>query len=102
MPRKEEVKDADQRKTAVSTRCARDLFAGCAAALAAALSVTTALAGMLRFTYTDSTGRLTLLTTGGKLHVYNVTGCAGLFNNGDQFTIGATFTLNPIQTITSP
>ena len=58
--------------------------------------------GMLRFTYTDSTGRLTLLTTGGKLHSYNVFGCAGLFNNGNPVTIGATFTLSPKQTVTSP
>jgi len=61
----------------------------------------TAKDGMLTFTYTDSTGRLTP-RTGGKLHSYNVIGCAGLFNNGDPVAISATFTLSPKQTITSP
>ena len=55
-----------------------------------------------KFGYTDGTGRLTTLTTGGNLHFYNVTGCAGLFNNNDPLTISGTFPLSPKQAITSP
>jgi hypothetical protein len=62
----------------------------------------TARDGWVKFTYTDSTGRLTVLTTGGNLHAYNVIDCLGLFNNGDPVRISATFTLSPKQTITSP
>jgi hypothetical protein len=47
-------------------------------------------------------GKLALLTTGGDLHAYHVRGCFGLFHNGDPFTISATFTQSPKQTITSP
>ena len=43
-----------------------------------------------------------MLTTGGNLHAYNVSGCAGILSNGDPVTISATFTLSPKQTITSP
>jgi hypothetical protein len=62
----------------------------------------TATDGAVRFRYTNGTGRLTVLATGGNLHAYNVSGCAGLVNNGDPVTISATFTLNPKQAITSP
>jgi hypothetical protein len=58
--------------------------------------------GVIGFSYTNSTGKLALLTTGGNLHVYDVLGCFGVINNGDPFTISATFTVNPRQTITSP
>jgi hypothetical protein len=56
----------------------------------------------VKFSYTDGTGRLTTLTTGGNLHFYNVTGCAGLFNDNDPLTISGTFPLSPKQAITSP
>jgi hypothetical protein len=60
----------------------------------------TASDGVISFRYTDSTGKLT--TTGGDLHAYHVSGCAGLVGNGDPFTVSAIFTLSPKQTITSP
>ena len=62
----------------------------------------TAADGTVRFRYTNSTGRLTVLATGGNLHAYNVSGCLGLVNNGDPVTISTTFTLSPKQAITSP
>ena len=63
----------------------------------------TATDGIVRFRYTNSTGQLTVLTTGGNLHAYNVSGgCAGLVNNGNPVTISTTFALSPKQTITSP
>ncbi len=43
-----------------------------------------------------------MLTTGGNLHFYSVTGCFGIFNSGNRATFSATFTLSPKQTITSP
>jgi hypothetical protein len=58
--------------------------------------------GHVRFSYADGTGRLTALTTGGNMHFYNVTGCAGLFNDNDPLTISGTFPLSPKQKITSP
>ncbi len=62
----------------------------------------TARDGSLKFRYANSTGRLTVLRTGGNLNVYNVTGCAGLVNDGDPLALSATFTLSPKQAITSP
>ena len=62
----------------------------------------TAKDGLVRFSYTDSTATLKLLTTGGNLHFYRVMGCAGLFNSGDRAALSAMFTLSPAQTITSP
>ena len=62
----------------------------------------TASDGKVKFTYTDSTGRLTVLTTSGNLHFYDVTGCLGLFNDGDPVTLDAPFTVSPKQAITSP
>jgi hypothetical protein len=58
--------------------------------------------GVIGFSYTNSTGKLALLSTGGNLHAYHVRGCAGIFNNGDPFTIRATFSVSPPQTITTP
>jgi hypothetical protein len=62
----------------------------------------TAVDGIVTFRYANGTGHLTVLAAGGNLHAYNVSGCAGLVNNGDPVTISATFTLNPKQKITSP
>jgi hypothetical protein len=58
--------------------------------------------GQVTFSYTDSTGQLKLLTTGGNLHFYDVAGCLGLFENGDPATLSATYTVTPKQAITSP
>jgi hypothetical protein len=47
--------------------------------------------------------KLTVLTTGGNLHAYNVNaGCLGALNSGDPTTFSATFTINKNETITSP
>jgi hypothetical protein len=62
----------------------------------------TAADGMVTFRYADGTGALTVLTTGGNLHLYHVKGCFGLLNNADPVTLSATYTLSPAQTITSP
>ena len=62
----------------------------------------TASNGSVKFSYADSDGKLTVLRAGGTLHVYNVMGCAGLFNNGDPVTLSATLTVSPKQMITSP
>ena len=58
--------------------------------------------GHVKFSYSDGTGHLKTLTTGGGLHFYNVSGCAGLFITGDPMTISANFALSPRQAITSP
>ncbi len=63
----------------------------------------TASDGWVPFTYTDSTGQLTVLATNGNLHTWNVSaGCLGLVNDGDRARLGATFTVSPKQAITSP
>jgi hypothetical protein len=56
------------------------------------------------FRYTDSTGQLTVLTTGGNLHYYDVRSCRLFpgFHDGAPATLGATFTVSPRQDITSP
>ena len=57
---------------------------------------------MVSATYTNSTGALKVLTTGGNLHIYNVSGCAGLIRSGDATTFSGTYAVSPKQTITSP
>jgi hypothetical protein len=56
--------------------------------------------GTVKAHYTNSTGKLKILTTGGNLHIYDVVGCAGLINSGDATTFTATYTVSPTQTIT--
>jgi len=56
----------------------------------------------VKVTYTNSTGKLKVLTTGGTLHTWNVNGCAGLIGNGDASTFSGTYTVTPKQTIKSP
>jgi hypothetical protein len=58
--------------------------------------------GMLQGTYANKTGKLTTLTTGGKLHLYNVKNCDGVVSNGASVAISATYTVTPKQKITSP
>jgi hypothetical protein len=58
--------------------------------------------GQVTFKYTDSTGQLKVLTTGGNLHFYDVAGCLGIFDNGNPATLSATYTVTPKQAITSP
>jgi hypothetical protein len=62
----------------------------------------TASDGIVRFTYTDSTATLRVLPTGGNLHFYNLSGCAGLFTDGDPVTFSGNLSVRPRQTITSP
>jgi hypothetical protein len=57
--------------------------------------------GKVELTYTNKTGKLDTLATGGNLHVYKVTsGCMGVINSGDKAAIGADYTVSPKQTIT--
>jgi hypothetical protein len=58
--------------------------------------------GKVLVQYTNSTGKLKVLTTGGNLHIYKVVGCAGLIASGDALTVSGTYTVSPKQTITSP
>lgn len=58
--------------------------------------------GKVKVTYTNSTGKLKVLTTGGTLHVWNVAGCAGLINTGDPTQFSGSYTVSPKQTIKSP
>jgi hypothetical protein len=53
-------------------------------------------------TYTNATTALALLTSGSNLTLYNISGCAGLINNGDQVTVSATYKIAPKQKIISP
>ena len=58
--------------------------------------------GKVKAKYSNSTGKLTTLTGGGNLHVYNVNGCAGLIKSGDATTFSGSYAISPKQTITSP
>jgi hypothetical protein len=58
--------------------------------------------GKVKVTYTNGTGKLKVLPTGGNLHVFNVSGCAGLINSGDATQFSGTYTVSPKQTIKSP
>ncbi|HEY1916776.1 MAG TPA: hypothetical protein VGH27_14485 [Streptosporangiaceae bacterium] len=58
--------------------------------------------GKVKVTYTNSTGVLKILSTGGNLHDWGVVGCLGLENNGDPQDATGTTTVSPKQTITSP
>jgi hypothetical protein len=58
--------------------------------------------GVTKITYTNSTGKIKLLASGGNLHSYAVSGCFGLINNGDPQQASGSGTVTPKQTITSP
>jgi hypothetical protein len=58
--------------------------------------------GKVKITYTNSTHKLKVTAGGGTLHVWNVSGCAGLINTGDATQFTGTYTVTPAQTITSP
>jgi hypothetical protein len=58
--------------------------------------------GTLRVTYTNKTGKLAALKTGGNLHIYNVKNCAGVISNGNSAALIATYSVSPVQKITSP
>src|SRR5215831_16469821 len=57
--------------------------------------------GKVTAKYSNSTGKLT--TTGaGNLHIYKVSGCAGLIGSGDGSSFKGSYAISPKQTITSP
>jgi hypothetical protein len=58
--------------------------------------------GKVKVTYTNSTHKLKVLASGGTLHVYHVSGCAGLINSTDPTTFVGTYVVSPTQKITSP
>ena len=58
--------------------------------------------GTLQVTYTNKTGKLTTLKTGGKLHLYDVKNCQGVVSNGNSVALIATYSVSPVQKITSP
>jgi hypothetical protein len=63
----------------------------------------TARDGRATFRYTDSTGRITVLTTGSNLHIYDVSqGCLGQYDSGDSAALSISYTVSPKQDITSP
>lgn len=58
--------------------------------------------GKVKITYKNSTGKLSVLAAGGNLHVWKVSGCAGLINSGDATQFVGVYTVTPKQKITSP
>jgi hypothetical protein len=56
--------------------------------------------GKVSVTYSNKTGRLALLGSGGNLHDWKVSGCLGLVNNGDAEHASGTTAVSPKQTIT--
>jgi hypothetical protein len=58
--------------------------------------------GKVKVTYKNSTGKLSVLAAGGNLHVWAVSGCAGLINTGDATQFTGVYTVTPKQKITSP
>jgi hypothetical protein len=55
--------------------------------------------GTAKMTYTNSTAELSVLASGGTLHVWDVSGCLGVVSNGDPASYNAVYTVNPAQTI---
>ena|SRR5215469_7997305 len=72
---------------------------GCSANVAGSTASAT---GTVKVTYTNSTHKLKVLGSGGNLHVFNVSGCAGLINSGDPTQFVGTYLVSPTQKITSP
>jgi hypothetical protein len=70
---------------------------GCSANVAGTTATT---AGTVTGKYVNSTGKLS--TSGGTLHIWNVSGCFGLIANGDPSTFTASYAISPKQKITSP
>lgn len=70
---------------------------GCSASVAGTTATST---GKVTGKYSNSTGKLT--TSGGNLHIWNVSGCFGLIANGDPSTFKGSYAISPKQKITSP
>lgn len=62
----------------------------------------TASDGVVAVSYSNKTGKLRVLPTGGTLHWYHVHNCGNLLGNGDPAALAAVYTIAPLQTITSP
>ncbi len=58
--------------------------------------------GQVDVSYTNSSGTLTVLPTGGNLTLGKVSGCAGLLKSGDGMTLSGSYKVSPGQTLTSP
>jgi uncharacterized repeat protein (TIGR01451 family) len=58
--------------------------------------------GQVDVSYTNSSGTLTVLPTGGNLTLGKVSGCAGLLKSGDGMTLSGSYKVGPGQTLTSP
>lgn len=58
--------------------------------------------GMVKATFSNKTHKLTVLSTGGNLHIYKVAGCFGLIKSGDGTSYVSVNSVSPAQTITSP
>jgi hypothetical protein len=56
--------------------------------------------GMTKISYSNSSGKLSLLGPGGNLHAWAVSGCFGLVKNGDPQQASGTEKVTPKQTIT--
>jgi len=57
--------------------------------------------GSLAATYSDKTGVLKALATGGKLRLYDVKHCAGLIKDGDSLSLSAAYKVSPAPKITA-
>lgn len=58
--------------------------------------------GKVKVKYANGTHILKVLPKGGTLHIWNVSGCAGLIGSGDGSSFTGSYTISPAQTITSP
>jgi hypothetical protein len=58
--------------------------------------------GKVGASYSNATGVLKLLGTGGNLHAWGVSGCFGLVKNGDSEVASGSLKMSPKQKITSP
>jgi hypothetical protein len=58
--------------------------------------------GQVDVSYTNSSGTLKVLPTGGNLTLGKVSGCAGLLKSGDGMTLSGSYRVSPGQTLTSP
>jgi len=58
--------------------------------------------GSVDVTYVNKTHKLTVLAKGDNLHIYQVSGCFQLINDGDASSFTAVDAVSPAQTITSP
>lgn len=58
--------------------------------------------GVISAVYNDRIGQLTFLSSGSNLHYWHVKNCDGLINDGDPVALTASYTVRPIQDITSP